>query len=160
MSLQVITVEQMRHWEAASWKAGISEAEVIEQVGSILAKRALELTEFDDKILLIAGKGHNGDDVRAMATNLPDRNITLIDIIEPENSLEKLRASLSTKPQLVIDGLFGIGINRVLDKDWIDLFWKSTNDNCLYFQWMYLLESMLLPVRFKGLQFAPMKLLL
>ena len=108
MSLQVITVEQMRRWEAASWKAGISEAEVIEQVGSILAKRALELTEFDDKILLIAGKGHNGDDVRAMATNLPDRNITLIDVIEPENSLEKLRASLGTKPQLVIDGLFGI----------------------------------------------------
>ena len=120
MSLQVITVEQMRRWEAASWKAGISEAEVIKQVGSILAKRALELTEFDDKILLIAGKGHNGDDVRAMATNLPDRNVTIIDVIEPENSLEKLRASLSTKPQLVIDGLFGIGINRVLDKDWID----------------------------------------
>ena len=120
MSLQVITVEQMRHWEAASWKAGKSEAEVIAQVGSILAKRALDLTEFDDKILLIAGKGHNGDDVRAMATNLPDRNVTLIEVIEPVNSLDKLRASLSTKPQLVIDGLFGIGINRVLDKDWID----------------------------------------
>ena len=120
MSLQVITVEQMRRWEAASWKAGISEAEVIAQVGSILAKRALDLTEFDDKILLIAGKGHNGDDVRAMATNLPDRNVTLIEVVEPVNSLAKLRASLSTKPHLVIDGLFGIGINRVLDKDWID----------------------------------------
>ncbi len=113
-------MEQMRRWEAASWKAGISEAEVIAQVGSILAKRALDLTEFDDKILLIAGKGHNGDDVRAMATNLPDRNVTLIEVVEPVNSLAKLRASLSTKPHLVIDGLFGIGINRVLDKDWID----------------------------------------
>ena len=121
MSLPVITVEQMRRWEATSWKAGKSEAEVIAQVGSIISKRALELTQLNDKILLIAGKGHNGDDVRAMINNLPDRDVTLIEVIDPRNSLEKLLINLSAKPQLVIDGLFGIGINRVLDKDWINL---------------------------------------
>ena len=121
MSLPVITVEQMRRWEATSWKAGKSEAEVIAQVGSIISKRALELTQLNDKILLIAGKGHNGDDVRAMINNLPDRDVTLIEVIDPRNSLEKILINLSAKPQLVIDGLFGIGINRVLDKDWINL---------------------------------------
>ena len=120
MALPVITVEQMRRWETTSWKAGKSEAEVIAQVGSIVSKRALELTQLNDKILLIAGKGHNGDDVRAMINNLPDRDVTLIEVIDPGNSLEKLLINLSAKPQLVIDGLFGIGINRVLDKDWIN----------------------------------------
>jgi len=120
MSLPVITVEQMRRWEATSWKAGKSEDEVIAKVGSIVSKRALELTQLNDKILLIAGKGHNGDDVRAMINNLPDRDVTLIEVIDPENSLEKLLINLSAKPKLVIDGLFGIGINRVLEEDWIN----------------------------------------
>ncbi len=120
MSLPVITVEQMRRWEATSWKAGKSEAEVIARVGSIVSKRALELTQLNDKILLIAGKGHNGDDVRAMINNLPDRDVTLIEVIDPGNSLEKLLINLSAKPKLIIDGLFGIGINRVLEEDWIN----------------------------------------
>ena len=57
MALPFITVEQMRRWETTTWNAGKSENEVIAQVGSILAKRALELTQLNDKILLIAGKG-------------------------------------------------------------------------------------------------------
>ena len=121
MSLPVITVEQMRRWEAASWKAGVSKTEVIAQVGSIVSKRALEITQLNDKILLIAGKGHNGDDVRAMINNLPNRDVTLIEVIDPKKSLEKLLINLSAKPKLLIDGLFGIGINRVLDDGWIDL---------------------------------------
>ena len=120
MSLPVITVEQMRRWEAASWKAGVSKTEVIAQVGSIVSKRALELTQLNDKILLIAGKGHNGDDVRAMINNLPNRDVTLIEVIDPKKSLVKLLINLSAKPKLLIDGLFGIGINRVLDDGWID----------------------------------------
>ena len=67
MSLPVITVEQMRRWEAATWESGKTEAEVIARVGEIVARRALELTQAGDTILLLAGKGHNGDDVRAMA---------------------------------------------------------------------------------------------
>ena len=120
MALPFITVEQMRRWETTTWNAGKSENEGIAQVGSILAKRALELTQLNDKILLIAGKGHNGDDIRAMINHLPDREVSLIEVIDPESSLKKLQHNVIPKPDLVIDGLFGIGINRVLDESWIN----------------------------------------
>ena len=65
MSQPVISVAQMREWEKTSWAAGGNEAAVIGRVGEIVARRALQLTRPDATILLLAGKGHNGDDVRA-----------------------------------------------------------------------------------------------
>ena len=121
MSLPVITVEQMRRWEAATWETGKTEAEVIAQVGRIVARRALELTQPGDTILLIAGKGHNGDDVRAMTNHLPERDVSLLSIADPAKTLPNLATSLEPRPALVVDGLFGIGLNRVLDADWMQV---------------------------------------
>ncbi len=41
MSLPVISVEQMRRWEAATWEAGKIEGEVFSQVGEVVAARVL-----------------------------------------------------------------------------------------------------------------------
>ncbi len=45
MGIPVITVEQMRQWEEASWLAGRRQEEVIAQVGKVLARRVQELTK-------------------------------------------------------------------------------------------------------------------
>ena len=58
MALPVISVEQMRRWEAATWESGKTEEEVIARVGEVVAARASELTQPGDAILLLAGKGH------------------------------------------------------------------------------------------------------
>jgi len=121
MALPVITVEQMRRWEAATWESGKTEAEVITRVGEVLAKRTLELTQPGDTILLFAGKGHNGDDIRAMANHLPDRDVSLLSITDPAKTLSNLATALDPKPALVVDGLFGIGLNRVLDANWMQV---------------------------------------
>lgn len=121
MPLPVITVEQMRRWEAATWETGKTEAEVIAQVGEIVARRALELTQPGDSILLLSGKGHNGDDVRAMANHLPERDVSLLSVTDPAKTLTNLATALNPKPALVVDGLFGIGLNRVLDADWMQV---------------------------------------
>jgi len=65
MSLPVITVEQMREWEKATWATGQTETEVIRRVGLVIARRAMQLTRPADLVLILAGKGHNGDDARA-----------------------------------------------------------------------------------------------
>ena len=39
MSLPVITVEQMRRWEASTWETGKTEAAVIAQVGRVNGDR-------------------------------------------------------------------------------------------------------------------------
>lgn len=118
MSLPVLSVAAMRTWEQASWAAGRREEEVIEQVGEQLARRAAELTRSRQRILLLAGKGHNGDDVRAALRFLPARSVTRFDVRDPAADLDPLKALLRPRPALVLDGLFGIGLNRDLSGPW------------------------------------------
>lgn len=119
MSVPVIRTGQMREWEQATWAGGQTEGEVIRRVGEQVARRALELTRANDFILLLAGKGHNGDDVRAARPHLPDRRVELFNVTSPAASLRQLEIFLGQNPALVVDGLFGIGLNRPLDEDWI-----------------------------------------
>ena len=65
MSLPAISIAQMREWERATWATGRTEAEVIRRVGAAIAGRALQLTRPGDAVLILAGKGHDGDDARA-----------------------------------------------------------------------------------------------
>ena len=79
MPVPVINLAQMREWERATWAAGQTEAEVIRRVGEKIAERALQLTRSGDAILILAGKGHNGDDARAARKHLRDRRVEVLD---------------------------------------------------------------------------------
>lgn len=118
MPTPVLSVAQMRAWENASWQAGRTEAEVIHEVGLAIARRALELTAPGQGILLLAGKGHNGDDARAACEHILDRRVDLLQVTAPADDLAELQAALRQNPALIVDGLFGIGLNRPLDDDW------------------------------------------
>jgi yjeF C-terminal region, hydroxyethylthiazole kinase-related len=119
MPIPVITIAQMREWEKATWAIGQTEAEVIRRVGKCVATYALRLTLPDDLILILAGKGHNGEDARCAQDHLTQRRVNLIEVKDPAADYSKLEAVLSLRPALIIDGLFGIGINRPLNGDWI-----------------------------------------
>ena len=118
MPAPVISVTQMREWEQATWATGKVEADVIARVGKIVAQRALQLTLPGDAILLLAGKGHNGDDTRHAAEHLRERSVHVCNIKDPEKDLADVTRRLGEGPALVVDGLFGIGINRPLDEKW------------------------------------------
>ena len=119
MSLPIISVPQMRDWEKATWASGQTEAGVIRRVGKKVAEVALRLTRADEFILLLAGRGHNGDDVRAAREHFPQRRVELLEVASPETDILKLEAALARKPALIVDGLFGIGLDRPLDAAWI-----------------------------------------
>ena len=121
MSVPVINSAQMREWERATWASSQTEAEVIRRVGKRVARRARRLTRSDDLILILAGKGNNGADARAAREFLDGRKIELLEIAAPENFLPALETALAQKPALIIDGLFGIGLNRPLDIGWMKL---------------------------------------
>ena len=127
MSVPVINLAAMREWETATWATGQTEAEVIRRVGKCLAFRARTLTSDQDLILILAGKGHNGDDARAAREYLQDRRVRLLDLLQPEADLEPLAAALREKPALIIDGLFGIGLSRPLAEPW-QLIIAAVND--------------------------------
>jgi NAD(P)H-hydrate epimerase len=121
MPVPVITIAQMREWEKATWAGGQTEAVVIRMVSARVAQRARELTREGDEILIVAGKGHNGDDARGAQEHLAQRRVNVLNVTDPVGDLHKLKESLTNKPALVVDGLFGIGINRSLSSDWINL---------------------------------------
>ena len=117
--IPILSVAQMRQWENASWEAGIAVDAVIQNVGRLLARRVLELTKAGDPIWILAGKGHNGDDARAIAPHLADRTVLVIEAKEPGQGLAEFSRHLQGRePRWVIDGLFGIGLNRPLDAAW------------------------------------------
>lgn len=124
MAVPIISVSQMREWEKVTWSAGRTEAEVISRVGHILALRAKQMTRAGDLILILAGKGHNGDDARQASRNFSDREIYLVNVTEPAEALEEFRSQLPLEPALIIDGLFGVGLNRGLAGDWTKLIEK------------------------------------
>jgi hydroxyethylthiazole kinase-like uncharacterized protein yjeF len=119
MPASVISIAQMRDWEQATWAAGQKEAEVIRRVGDCVGRRALQLTQPADMILVLAGKGHNGEDARCAREHLADRRVEVLDVTEPAADLSKLDALLALRPALVVDGLFGIGLNRPLGPEWV-----------------------------------------
>jgi ADP-dependent NAD(P)H-hydrate dehydratase / NAD(P)H-hydrate epimerase len=119
MPLPVITIAQMREWEKATWASGQTEAEVIQRVGSCVARFALRLTRPGDLILILAGKGHNGEDARSARNHLAGRRVEALEVTNPAADLAKLGELLSARPALVIDGLFGIGLDRPLGPEWV-----------------------------------------
>src|SRR5688500_20015592 len=121
MSVPVISVTQMRQWEQASWDAGRSQSAVINKAGQEVAKVALRLTRNDDRILILAGKGHNGDDARCAQPHLVGRRVKLLNLNDPQRSFEEVDSLLEKHPSLVIDGIFGIGLSRPLDAAWTEL---------------------------------------
>ena len=119
MPVPVITISRMREWEEATWAAGRTEAEVIGRVGRAVAECARRLSRPGDTVLILAGKGHNGDDARAARPHLGDRAVALLNVADPKAALARLDTALARKPALVIDALFGIGLRRPLDAAWI-----------------------------------------
>jgi len=118
MPVPVLSVAQMRQWEEATWALGVTQESVMRRAGAALAGCARRLTRPGDAVLVLAGRGHNGDDARFAAEDLGDRTVRLVNVSDPRTALAEAG---SAPAALVVDGLFGIGLNRPLDAGWNEL---------------------------------------
>ncbi len=118
MPLPILTVAQMRAWEQASWAAGISPDAVIARVGREIALRIRRLVPPGGAVLLLAGKGNNGADARAALPHLDGFDVRDLAVTSPAADHAELEWQLARRPALVVDGLFGIGLNRPLSPEW------------------------------------------
>lgn len=121
MPVPVITVAQMREWEKATWASGQTEDAVMQCAGQAVAKFAQTVTSAGDTILILAGKGHNGEDAKYATKFLSGRNAKILEVFDPETTIKELKIALKGSPALIVDGLFGIGLNRPLSGNWIAL---------------------------------------
>lgn len=108
----------MRAWEQATWAAGVSEEAVMRRAGAAVTAVARRLTRPGVEVLVLAGKGHNGDDARFAAEGLADRRVRLLNVADPAAVAVVVK---DFSGALIVDGLFGIGLSRPLAGDWLKL---------------------------------------
>lgn len=120
MPVPVISVKEMREWESRTWDSGIREKDVIDQVGRRIAGWIGDHIPSGSRIVLLAGKGNNGADVRAASEALPDDifQVLTLEAREPKAAIQRLESLRQTPPDLIVDGLFGIGLNGGLSGEW------------------------------------------
>jgi ADP-dependent NAD(P)H-hydrate dehydratase / NAD(P)H-hydrate epimerase len=120
----VINIAQMRAWEQATWDSGQSVETVMRLAGRAVANAVMRSTQANANILVLAGKGNNGGDAKFAAEYLEDRDVRLLEIMTPREALNELRHALdhvNPHGSLIVDGLFGIGLNRELSAEWIQI---------------------------------------
>jgi len=83
MPAPVISVAQMREWEAATWATGRAATDVIRQAGQAVAAVARQLTHPQDRVLILTGRGHNGDDARLAGEPLVERRVEVLSLVAP-----------------------------------------------------------------------------
>lgn len=121
MSIPVINIEAMREWEKATWDAGISEKEVIDRVGRSIANW-VQVRFKKGNILIIVGRGNNGEDGRAAARHLAFET-RILEVTDPLKARRAFLKTLEKGPHfdMILDCIFGIGLNRSLSDNWCDL---------------------------------------
>lgn len=140
MERHLYSVAQLRAIEQAAY-AGLAPGTLMQRAGKAAADYALELLgeRRDRPVLLLAGPGNNGGDALEAAANLADAGIdaTVLHLpgrrdasTETAAAYERARAGsvgwIDMLPPgadwgLVIDGLFGIGLDRPIDGDYREL---------------------------------------
>lgn len=118
MPTPVITTAQMREWERATWAAGVAEESVMRRASAAVARVAVRLTRPGAEILVLAGKGHNGDDARFATEGLAERRVRVLNVADAAAAAEEVSRFSGA---LLADGLFGIGLSRPLAGDWLRL---------------------------------------
>ena len=121
MAVPVVNIAQMREWEKATWASGQTEDAVMRLAGKAAGDHALALTSPGDLVLVLAGKGHNGEDAKYAAKSLSARSVKVLQVVDPEETAKDFKTALKDKPALLIDGLFGIGLSRPLSANWLSL---------------------------------------
>ena len=118
MPTPVITVAQIREWEQLTWASGVSEESVMRRAGHAVARCARRMTQAGAEILALGGKGHNGDDARFAAGDLTDRRVRSVDVTDAAAVVALVK---NFSGALIVDGLFGIGLSRPLEGEWLRL---------------------------------------
>src|SRR5262245_53150326 len=103
MPLPVISVAQMREWEKATWANGQTEENVIQQAGAAVARKAEQLTRSGDFLLILSGKGNNGEDARVASEAIREREVKLLRVTDPKSASAEVAPLLARKPALIID---------------------------------------------------------
>ncbi len=156
---QIVTAEQMRAYEGYLMETlGIPSLLLMERAAGYVHEQVCLYAKNNEnmRVLIVAGYGNNGADGLAAARMLTEhKNIAVfvVAVGDPTRAsgqwkiqagiLERMHISMSadigeglkTDPDVIVDGLFGIGINRDLQEVHLDAVrqinaWRKKNREC------------------------------
>lgn len=125
---------------------GIPSMVLMERAALEVFNACVEIVKKSDKILIVAGTGNNGGDALALARMMIIGGY-LVDVTIVGNSnsgteewkqqfsiLKKLKITFTENPifdeyTLIVDGLFGLGLNREVEGYYKDIIEKMNNTN-------------------------------
>lgn len=106
-------------------------------------EKGIEQVMQTQQILVLAGPGHNGDDARVAANFLRGKvkEVQVLEVKDPKKALKTFKKLVADRknffepmttssrfcPTFIVDGMFGIGLNRPLSQDYVDLI-NAGND--------------------------------
>jgi len=123
----ILTADAMRAAEEAVFARGVSQDELMERAGAAVAREAVRFA-MGRPVLVLAGPGNNGGDAYVVARYLRDAGLDVLVAASgapKPGAAERMHArwdgpttSLYGAPvrPVVIDGLFGIGVTRPLER--------------------------------------------
>jgi hydroxyethylthiazole kinase-like uncharacterized protein yjeF len=130
--MEVLTTEEMEHADRLTVAGGIPGFALMLSAGQAVAEAAMNLVE-QGPILVVAGRGNNGGDGFVAAAELAARGREVSIILLCERDTLKGDAALAARgwknpvlpfnpqaigtPALIIDALFGAGLNRPVKGD-------------------------------------------
>ncbi|RSV35567.1 NAD(P)H-hydrate dehydratase [Sphingomonas sp. ABOLE] len=123
----ILTADAMRAAEEAVFARGVSQDELMERAGAAVAREAVRFA-MGRSVLVLAGPGNNGGDAYVVARHLREAGLDVLVAASgapKQGAAERMHArwkgpttSLYGAPvrPVVIDGLFGIGVTRSLER--------------------------------------------
>ncbi|WP_298336896.1 NAD(P)H-hydrate dehydratase [Ferrimicrobium sp.] len=108
----VVSVAEVAKFDRELAEQGATSA-VIDRVGYALAQAAISLLggTYGRRVLIVAGRGNNGNDGRSMGHHLNRLGVSAL-VVEPE-AMPLL--SMGPQPDLVVDAILGTGLARPFD---------------------------------------------
>lgn len=126
--MKIITAAQMRELDLRTQReGGISEKKLIARAGRAAAQWVAAHYPPGVRVLALAGKGNNGADALVTGRRLaklgyPVRAFRAWKTVDARAFLKAIRRERpSGRPPLVLDGLFGIGLDRPLEEPLLSL---------------------------------------
>ncbi|MBK9933459.1 MAG: NAD(P)H-hydrate dehydratase [Cytophagaceae bacterium] len=150
--MKVFSAAQIKAWDQYTIKnEPIASIDLMERASSSFTKRFCELYNSDFKVLIFAGPGNNGGDGLAIARMLHQNGYDIETVIcgESENGTEDFKTNLkraenqgikiisaediefkkSIEKRVIIDAIFGNGLNRKIEGIFAEIINKINESN-------------------------------
>lgn len=140
--MKIVYPDKLKEAEITLMKTGVSEDELISRASTFLKEKIISIAKENSKILAVAGAGNNGCDVLECALTLDGYDVSVYLVGDKRNDgnrerVNKLKGKkvkfvdgIFEKYDVILDGIFGIGLTRAPEGEYERAINEINDANC------------------------------